>query len=163
MKNNKNLTVTARYASINAHLGFEQSRRDDCESIMYVLIYFARPGLPWQGVEAKTKEEKFKLIMDMKRSLAPEKICKNCPSEFIEGLTYIKELKYEEEPSYNRLISLMVSVFRNNNFIDDGKFDWNELDDVYIIKESTKNDPLKSLLKRKGMRPLPQKTKSKIK
>jgi serine/threonine protein kinase len=80
-KENRHLIGTARYASLNAHLGIEQSRRDDMESIGYVLVYFLAGRLPWQS-----KQEKAKLpqkIMEKKLITPPEVLCKNLPSKYI--------------------------------------------------------------------------------
>lgn len=67
-KEGKNLTGTARYASLNTHLGYEQSRRDDLECLGFVMLYFLKGKLPWQGLPCETKKEKYEQIRDMKKN-----------------------------------------------------------------------------------------------
>jgi serine/threonine protein kinase len=80
-RNNKSLTGTARYTSVNTHLGIEQSRRDDLEAICYVVMYFLRGSLPWQGLTAHNKTDKYRRIMETKRFTPPEALCKGFPSK----------------------------------------------------------------------------------
>lgn len=72
------LIGTARYTSVATHMGIEQSRRDDLESICYVMLYFLRGSLPWQGLPALKKEEKYRKIMECKMSTS-ECLCKGLP------------------------------------------------------------------------------------
>jgi len=102
-KDGKNLTGTARYASIYTHLGIEQSRRDDLESLGYILVYLCRGDLPWQGIRAKTKKEKYQKIMDKKISTSLEDLCKSLPDEFSAILQYARSLQFDEKPDYSSL------------------------------------------------------------
>ena len=79
-RNNKQLTGTARYASVNTHVGYEQGRRDDLESTFYVIMYFLRGSLPWQGIEGFNKFDKYKRIMETKMCLSSESLCSGFPS-----------------------------------------------------------------------------------
>ena len=87
-KEGKNLTGTARYASLNTHLGYEQSRRDDLEGLGYVAMYFLKGKLPWQGLPAKTKKEKYDQIRDKKKNTSIEELCKGFPDEFVKYFNY---------------------------------------------------------------------------
>ena len=82
-KDGKKLTGTARYASLNTHLGIEQSRRDDIETFAYVLVYLLRGTLPWQGIAAATKNEKYSKILQNKMAIPFEALLKGFPSIYI--------------------------------------------------------------------------------
>jgi len=126
-REDKNLTGTARYASINAHLGIEQSRRDDMESLGYVLMYFNRGSLPWQGLKAATKKQKYEKISEKKMSTPVEVLCKGFPAEFAMYLNYCRGLRFEEAPDYMYLRQLYRILFRTLNHQYDYTFDWTML------------------------------------
>eukprot|EP01133_Synstelium_polycarpum_P015914 gene15914-18918_t len=123
-RENKNLTGTARYASLNTHQGIEQSRRDDLESLGYVLMYFNRGSLPWQGLKAYTKREKYEKICDRKAHTDLEALCQGFPPEFHSFLNYTRFLKFEDKPDYLYLRKLLREMFVREGFKYDYMFDW---------------------------------------
>mmetsp|Transcript_26635 Transcript_26635/g.30599 ORF Transcript_26635/g.30599 Transcript_26635/m.30599 type:complete len:322 (+) Transcript_26635:94-1059(+) len=120
----KNLTGTARYASINTHLGIEQSRRDDLEALGYVLMYFNLGHLPWQGLKAVTKKEKYEKIMEKKISTPVEVLCATTPTEFQTYLNYCRSLKFEDRPDYSYLRRLFKDLFFRESYVYDFVFEW---------------------------------------
>uniref|UniRef100_A0A8C8XGX0 non-specific serine/threonine protein kinase n=1 Tax=Panthera leo TaxID=9689 RepID=A0A8C8XGX0_PANLE len=126
-RENKNLTGTARYASINTHLGIEQSRRDDLESLGYVLMYFNLGSLPWQGLKAATKRQKYERISEKKMSTPIEVLCKSYPSEFATYLNFCRSLRFDDKPDYSYLRQLFRNLFHRQGFSYDYVFDWNML------------------------------------
>ncbi|KAH0913632.1 hypothetical protein HID58_036953 [Brassica napus] len=123
-KDNKNLTGTARYASVNTHLGIEQSRRDDLESLGYMLMYFLRGSLPWQGLRAGTKKQKYDKISEKKRLTPVEVLCKNFPPEFTSYFLYVRSLRFEDKPDYSYLKKLFRDLFIREGYQFDYVFDW---------------------------------------
>ena len=119
------LTGTARYASINALAGWEQSRRDDLESFGYVLAYLYLGGLPWMGIQAKNKEEKYAKILNIKKQIPTEQLLKNGPQELINYLNYCKGMQYEQDPDYDYLTQLFKDLI-NKTLKDkiDYRYDW---------------------------------------
>lgn len=123
-RDDHSLTGTARYASINAQQGIEQSRRDDIESLSYCILYFKKGKLPWQGIVAATKQQKYEKISEMKRSLSIDDTCKNWPNEFALFMKYARNLRFQDEPDYSYLRKLFRILFRNQNYQYDHIYDW---------------------------------------
>jgi casein kinase 1 len=123
-RENKNLTGTARYASINTHLGIEQSRRDDLESLGYVLMYFLRGSLPWQGLKAATKKQKYEKISEKKMSTPIEVLCKGFPPEFVTYFQLCRSLRFEDKPDYSYVRKLFRDLFIREGYQYDYVFDW---------------------------------------
>ncbi|MCQ2815830.1 MAG: casein kinase 1 family protein [archaeon] len=121
-KEHRPLTGTTRYVSINTHLGIEQSRRDDLESIGYVLLYFIKKRLPWQGCQGSTNQSKFDKILEKKLSVSVDLLCKELPLEFSIYMNYVKGLKFDERPNYDFLkglfTDLLFSLYTPNFFYD---------------------------------------------
>ncbi|THU65442.1 hypothetical protein C4D60_Mb05t03670 [Musa balbisiana] len=126
-RENKNLTGTARYASVNTHIGVEQSRRDDLESLGYVLMYFLRGSLPWQGLKAGTKKQKYDRISEKKMLTPVEVLCKSYPAEFISYFHYCRSLGFEDKPDYSYLKRLFRELFIREGYQFDYVFDWTML------------------------------------
>ena len=122
-QNNK-LIGNARYSSINALEGGTQSRRDDLESLGYLLLFFILGRLPWQGYVSNSKEDKYYKIKEIKKQTSPKKLCENLPKQFEEYIVYTRKLEYEENPNYNYLKNLFKSLLYNNKWPFDYYYDW---------------------------------------
>jgi serine/threonine protein kinase len=125
LKNERGILGTLRYISINCHEGLEVSRRDDLESLFYIIIYFFTGNLPWIGIRCKNKEEKYKKVYEKKKKSVPNDICKDLPEEFKMFISYVLDLDFMDKPNYNYLnglIDRLITKFGCSK--DDINFDW---------------------------------------
>ena len=101
----------------------EQSRRDDLESLGYVMMYFCRGSLPWQGLKAATKKQKYDRIMEKKMTTPTELLCRTFPNEFAIYLNYTRSLRFDDKPDYSYLRKLFRDLFVREGFQYDYVFD----------------------------------------
>lgn len=134
-KDKKELLGTAKFASVSTHLGYEQSRRDDLESLGYVLIYFLRGNLPWQNAQGNNKFEKYSNIREKKLATTEEDLCAGLPQEFVEYLKYCKNLKFEETPDYKSLKDKFKTLFFSLQLDYDFMYDWNLIVGMKVNRE----------------------------
>ena len=133
-RNNIDVRGNRDYISINTHNGIEISRRDDIESLGYNLIYFMKGELPWR------KERDSKSILEKKINTSLDELCKGLPEEFKVFIKYSRELEFEQEPDYNYLNKLLLTVAKKNGInIDKSKYDW-EIKDEEMKKEKEKEE-----------------------
>jgi casein kinase 1 len=124
-RDGKYLTGTARYASINTHLGVEQTRRDDIEALGYMMIYLIKGHLPWQGMVNSNPEKKYDKIKDLKIKIKLEELCQGLPKETVKFIQYARDMRYDDKPNYSYLRGLLRKIaFKNGLKMDYNKFDW---------------------------------------
>lgn len=123
-RRSKSLTGTARYASINAHGGHTQSRRDDLEAVGHMLLYFLRGSLPWSGLKAARASEKFRKIHQTKETFPPQELCKGFPKEFEVYLSYCRNLLFKQRPDYSMLLKLFRDVRKCEGVLEDWELQW---------------------------------------
>lgn len=114
----RKIVGTARYSSLNNHIGIKQSRKDDLESLGYVLLYFIIGRLPWQGIKAKDFRTKWNKIKQIKEKINIISLCEdyNLDISFIKFFKYIFKLKFDEKPDYQYLRSLFRKNIKHNFF-----------------------------------------------
>ena len=124
-RDGKYLTGTARYASINTHLGVEQSRRDDIEALGYMMVYLMKGSLPWQGMVNSDPEKKYDQIKKLKIKTKLQNLCQGLPIETVKFIQYARDMRYDDKPDYHYLRELMRKIAKNEGQrIDYNKFDW---------------------------------------
>lgn len=121
----KKFCGTARYASIASHRNQEQSRKDDLESIAYILIYMYKGKLPWQGIKHKEKKERYRLIGEKKASVKPEELCEGMPKEFLIFLKYVRNLDFDEKPHYSALKKMFTNLYKSRDY-KSNKLEWDK-------------------------------------
>ena len=127
----KTMCGTARYASMNALSGLQLSRRDDLESLSYMILYFLTMKLPWQGITAKSLATRYKKIYEKKLELEKWDKFLSLPIQIQNFIKYCRNLGFSEDPNYKLMKNFFYDLMKQNEFVDDKNFSW--IDDKSIL------------------------------
>ena len=143
----KNLVGTCRYVSVNSHLGHELSRRDDLISVGYIMINFLTGSLPWEGMHSGKPSARYRKVGDFKASISNKALCKKCPIAFLDYMNYVTSMKFEQEPDFAYLKSLLTDLALEEDLdIFYGVFDWS----LRLSSKRFNSGSLKDLMSRKN-------------
>ena len=123
-RDDRNFAGTYRYSSIRNHSGMEQSRRDDLESLGYVLIYFMKGKLPWENLKYTNKKEKVQIIFEKKKKITCEQLCKNLPNIIFNYIKSTRLLRFKEKPNYTLILKSFKKYMVDNNIQNNYEYDW---------------------------------------
>ena len=146
---NKKWSGTSRFASANSLRGVAQSRRDDLESLCYLLLYLMKGNLPWDNVYGINENEEILLIYKIKKYMKPELLFMNLPKETAEFFHYCKKLEYEQKPDYNFLRNLLLTILNYSEEKNDLHFSWINKDQNESNSYNL-NNRFKRVIKRKN-------------
>ena len=135
-KDKKKFTGTPAFASVYTHLGCEQSRRDDLESLAYVLIYLGTGTLPWKKMKSKKKDEKYSKILSIKMNFSNEELLKGLPNEFLSFLQHVRDLQFEQKPDYDYLKKLLINMNTSDVPLEEIKLDYIDCFEKMKIKKN---------------------------
>ena len=147
IKKEKIVIGTVRYISMNAHLGNEQYKKDDLESLAYMMIYFIKGELPWQNLKAKSRKEKYTKIYQKKKHTVNTELCNFLPDEIKTFLSYILNLNQKQNPDYNKLMNLINNLMKKYGYTNDFQFEWYSssfLQQLYNSPITDEEDQIKS-------------------
>lgn len=129
---------TTRYASASAHIGAAISRKDDLESICYVMMYLYKGRLPWSQQRNLSLAELNAYVREWKMKPLNE-VCEEYPAFFKECLEYLRTIKFNDDPDYCLLIDIICKVMDKMNYVDDGLYEWFQRSDGSVIECSEEN------------------------
>ncbi|CAD8203817.1 unnamed protein product [Paramecium octaurelia] len=152
-RDNASFIGTTRYASIAAHKGHELSRKDDIESLIYVLLYFMKGQLPWQNMQNVSDEERTVKVGEMKMNMDPRELCQDVPPEFANILEHLRQLQYSSEPNYYFVRNQLEKAAENQGIKLDNIYDWDQKQQMKISQNIENHDNLQRSTTQQQLQP----------
>ncbi|KAH9913385.1 casein kinase I isoform alpha-like protein [Fomitopsis serialis] len=117
---------TPLFSSINIHHGIAHSRRDDLIALAYILLFFVRGSLPWQGIPGSAKTKRNDQLVRAKAKAKPSQLCKGLPTPFCVFVEYVMRLKFDERPNYLYIRNLLRQCRSGVPNAGENTYDWEQ-------------------------------------